>query len=182
MEATGETPGRKDLKASNSLLSDTKSFSTSTSLLPVTQRRRLSKQCISCQTVRSYLLYSVTSTMPSKFTELLDDSYRTTSPESDVRLEDIISTANFDMTRGRTSSDVSSGTNSSSENLSSTISNESSKKVKRMSRLFGKRWVHYAPSKSRKMRPWMNELLEIPHTDDSTVEMSRSRVTMHHVR
>lgn len=77
--------------------------------------------------------------MPSKFTELLDDTYRTTSPESDVRLEDLINMATFDMNRGRTSSEASSASNSSSENLSSTMSNDSSKKTKRMSRIFGKR-------------------------------------------
>jgi len=52
--------------------------------------------------------------MPSKFTEHLDPSYRTTSPESDVRLEDIIGAADLS-TRGRAASSGSSNGGSSGE-------------------------------------------------------------------
>jgi len=76
--------------------------------------------------------------MPSKFTEMLDDSYQTTSPDCDVRLEDIVGAADFDKYgagRSRTSSDASTGSNSSSENLSCPASNGTNKKTRRMSRL-----------------------------------------------
>lgn len=76
--------------------------------------------------------------MSSKFTEMLDDSFRTTSPDCDVRLEDIVGAANFEKYnagRGRTSSEASTGSNSSSENLSYPTSNDSPKKTRRMSRI-----------------------------------------------
>jgi len=49
----------------------------------------------------------------SKFTEILDPDFRTTSPESDVRLEDIIGAADMTTVRGRTSSETSADSNSS---------------------------------------------------------------------
>lgn len=72
--------------------------------------------------------------MPSKFTEMLDGTYQTTS-DYDVRLEDIVGTATFNSSRSRTSSEASSTSNSSSENLSSSPG-EPNKKSKRMSRVF----------------------------------------------
>lgn len=76
--------------------------------------------------------------MTSKFTEMLDDSYQTTSPDCDVRLEDIVGAANFEKYnagRSRTSSEGSAASNSSSENLSSSTNNDTAKKSKRMSRI-----------------------------------------------
>lgn len=75
--------------------------------------------------------------MPSKFTEILDDSYRTTSPESDVQLEDLINGA--DWSRGRSSSEASSGSNSSSENLTSSPPVSDKRESKRFSKMFAKR-------------------------------------------
>lgn len=69
---------------------------------------------------------------------MLDDSYQTTSPDYDVRLEDIVEAADFDKynaSRSRTSSDVSASSNNSSESLASPTSNDTSKKTKRMSRI-----------------------------------------------
>ncbi|EXJ72107.1 uncharacterized protein A1O5_04611 [Cladophialophora psammophila CBS 110553] len=51
--------------------------------------------------------------MPSKFTEILDPQYHTTSPQDDVRLEDIIGAADMS-SRGRTPSEASSTSPSSS--------------------------------------------------------------------
>ena len=63
----------------------------------------------------SHTRYSNTSlsTMPSsKFTEILDPNFQSTSPRSDVRLEDIIAATEA---RGRTSSETSSHSESSSD-------------------------------------------------------------------
>ncbi|KEF61562.1 uncharacterized protein A1O9_03129 [Exophiala aquamarina CBS 119918] len=51
--------------------------------------------------------------MPSKFTEILDPGFQSTSPKSDVRLEDIIGAAELSQ-RARTSSEASSRSASSS--------------------------------------------------------------------
>ncbi|KIX98093.1 uncharacterized protein Z520_06173 [Fonsecaea multimorphosa CBS 102226] len=51
--------------------------------------------------------------MPSKFTEILDPQYQTTSPQDDVRLEDIIGAVSMSI-RDRTSSEASSTSPSSS--------------------------------------------------------------------
>ena len=48
----------------------------------------------------------------SKFTEVLDSQYQSTSPQSDVRLEDLIAASNLSG-RGRTSSETSSTSDSS---------------------------------------------------------------------
>lgn len=71
--------------------------------------------------------------MPSKFTELLDNTYQTS--EYDVRLEDIVEASSFNGSRSRTSSEASSASNSSSENLSSSSNDHATKKNKRMSRI-----------------------------------------------
>ena len=69
--------------------------------------------------------------MPSKFTEMLDPERQTTSPQDDVRLEDIIGAA--EMSRGRASSGGSSrstGSSSGDSDLS-----EQKPRRKRLSRL-----------------------------------------------
>ncbi|KIW75822.1 hypothetical protein Z517_10567 [Fonsecaea pedrosoi CBS 271.37] len=79
--------------------------------------------------------------MPSKFTEILDPQYQTTSPQDDVRLEDIIGAANMSV-RDRTSSEASSTSHSSSSASSSDSDRiEEKQRRKRLSRLLsgGKR-------------------------------------------
>jgi len=70
--------------------------------------------------------------MPSKFTELLDPDYQTTSPKDDVRLEDIIGSA--EMSRGRQSSGTSSRSLSSSSD-DVVLRLEEKPKRKRLSRI-----------------------------------------------
>ncbi|KIV85535.1 hypothetical protein PV11_01220 [Exophiala sideris] len=72
--------------------------------------------------------------MPSKFTEILDPEYHTTSPQDDVRLEDIIAATDISY-RGRTSSDTSSRSASSS----SGSDRVEEKSRKRLSKLLKKR-------------------------------------------
>ncbi|KIW47347.1 uncharacterized protein PV06_00048 [Exophiala oligosperma] len=67
--------------------------------------------------------------MSSKFTEILDEGYQTSSPQDDVRLEDIIAATNMSY-RGRTSSETSSRSASSSNSGS-----PDEKPRKRLSRL-----------------------------------------------
>ncbi|EXJ86534.1 hypothetical protein A1O3_03485 [Capronia epimyces CBS 606.96] len=67
--------------------------------------------------------------MPSKFTEILDSGFQSTSPQDDVRLEDIIGCATLPP-RGRTSSETSSRSASSSSNEGT-----EEKSRKRLSRL-----------------------------------------------
>ncbi|ETI23308.1 hypothetical protein G647_05108 [Cladophialophora carrionii CBS 160.54] len=69
--------------------------------------------------------------MPSKFTEILEPGYQTTSPQDDVRLEDIIGAAN--MSRSRESSEASSRSTSSSSGDSEPV--EEKPRRKRLSRL-----------------------------------------------
>jgi len=68
--------------------------------------------------------------MPSKFTEILEPGYQTTSPQDDVRLEDIIAA---EMARSRHSSEGSSRSASSSSGDSDRIAEKP--KRKRLSRL-----------------------------------------------
>jgi len=72
--------------------------------------------------------------MPSKFTEILDpEVYQTSSPQDDVRLEDIIAATHISY-RARTSSEISSRSASSSSG-----DRPEEKTRKRLSRLLGKR-------------------------------------------
>ncbi|KIW57287.1 hypothetical protein PV05_05855 [Exophiala xenobiotica] len=71
--------------------------------------------------------------MPSKFTEILDPEYQTSSPQDDVRLEDIIAATHMSY-RARTSSETSSRSTSSSSG-----DRPEEKTRKRLSRLLGKR-------------------------------------------
>jgi hypothetical protein len=78
--------------------------------------------------------------MPSKFHEILDDDYRTTSPECDVKLEDIIGAADLSVSsaRSRTSSEISNGSNSSTESvnyIANPTRTDATKANKRRSRL-----------------------------------------------
>ncbi len=75
---------------------------------------------------------TVTTTMPSKFTEILDPESHIASPRDDVRLEDIIGAADMS-SRGRTSS----GTSSRSASSSSGEQVMEEKTRKRLSRLLG---------------------------------------------
>ena len=68
--------------------------------------------------------------MPSKFTEILEAGYQTTSPRDDVRLEDIIAA---EVARARHCSQASSRSASSSSVDSDRI--EENPKRKRLSRL-----------------------------------------------
>lgn len=77
---------------------------------------------------------SVASIMPSsKFTEILDPELHSTSPKSDVRLEDILAAS--DNTRGRTSSDTSSKSNSSTSSRPNSGERVDQKSKQRLSRL-----------------------------------------------
>lgn len=77
-----------------------------------------------------------TSNMPtSKFTEVLDIQYQSTSPQSDANLEDLIAASQLSSSsRGRTSSDGSSRSSGSSNG--SHERTEENVKSKRLSRLF----------------------------------------------
>lgn len=75
--------------------------------------------------------------MPSKFTEILEPGFQSTSPRADVRLEDIIGAADLSQ-RARTSSEASSRSESSSSSERVGVSTR-----KRLSKLLSgsKRWT-----------------------------------------
>lgn len=84
-----------------------------------------------------------TVTMTSKFTEILDPEFQSTSPHCDVRLEDIIAASDLS-NRGRTSSETSSASESSPSRSSRFNSGDriDQKRSGRLSRIFSvtKRW------------------------------------------
>ena len=74
---------------------------------------------------------------PSKFTEILDPEHHTTSPRSDVRLEDIIAASEIS-SRGRTSSEVSSQSTSSTGSRQDSGDRTENQTKQRLSRLLSK--------------------------------------------
>jgi hypothetical protein len=76
----------------------------------------------------------------SKFTEILDSQYQSTSPQSDVRLEDLIAASDLSG-RGRTSSETSSGSDYSNQGRHNSGDRTEEKSKQRLSRLLsiGKR-------------------------------------------
>jgi hypothetical protein len=81
--------------------------------LSLCKRRPTHQLAIHLPPLQYFNIYTTITTMASKFTEILEPGFQSTSPKSDVRLEDIIGAADLSQ-RARTSSEASSRSTSSS--------------------------------------------------------------------